>query len=83
MKLGDSGRITMSIKLWDKPLSFFTKATYGDKEKIVEKLREVAYRIDEYWNNSHYLDGSENDFVEEYLAIPEDAFDELEKEISA
>jgi hypothetical protein len=82
-ELGDSGRISMSIKLWDKPLSFFTKALYGDKEKIVEKIREVAYRIDEYWNNSHYLDGSINDMVEEHLAIPEDVFNELEKEISA
>ena len=80
---GDSGRVTMSIKLWDKPLSFFTKTTPADKEKIVEKIREVAHRIDEYWNKSHYLDGSGNDFVEEDLALPEDAFSELEKEISA
>ena len=78
-----SGRVTMSIKLWDKPLSFFSNATYGDKEKIVAKLREVAHRIDEYWNYRHYLDGSWNDDVEEYLALPEDAFSELEKEISA
>jgi len=82
-ELGDSGRISMSIKLWDKPLSFFTKATPADKEEVVEYLREVGHRIDEYWNNSHYMDGSENDFIEEELAIPEDAFSELEKEIPA
>ena len=27
-EIADSGKITMLIKLWDKPLSFFTKATY-------------------------------------------------------
>ena len=78
-----SGKVTMLIKLWDKPLSFFSNATYGDKEKIVDKLREVAGRIDEYWDYHHYLNGSRNDDVEEYLAIPEDAFNELEKEILA
>jgi hypothetical protein len=78
-----SGKVTMVIKLWDKPLSYFSKANYGGKEKIVNKLREVACRIDEYWDYHHYLNGSRNDDVEEYLAIPEDAFNELEKEISA
>jgi hypothetical protein len=80
---GDSGKITMLIKLWDMPLSFFAKATPADKEKIAEYLREVSHRIDAYWNNSHYLDGSEGDYVEEDLAIPEDVFNELEKEITA
>jgi hypothetical protein len=78
-----SGKVTMLIKLWDKPLSIFSEANYGDKKKIVDKLREVACHIDEYWGYRHYLDGSENDLVAEHLAIPEDAFNELEKEISA
>ena len=80
---GASGNVTMLIKLWDKPLSYFTKASPGDKEKIAEYLREVAHRINEYWNYRHYLDGSENDLVIKHLAIPEGAFNELEKEISA
>ena len=78
-----SGSVTMLIKLWDKPLSFFTKATPADKEKIAEYLRKISHRLDSYWNTTHFLDGSENDDVEEYLAIPEDAFNELEKEVSA
>ena len=52
MKSVDSGKVTMLIKLWDKPLSFFTNATPVNKEKIAEYLREVAHRIDEYWNIS-------------------------------
>lgn len=77
-----SGRVTMLIKLWDKPISFFTNASPADKEKIVEYLRNSAHRIDEYWNYRHCIDGSRNDDVVEYLVIPEDAFSELEKEIS-
>lgn len=76
-----SGCVTMSIKLWSKPFSFFTKASPGDKKKIAEYLRQFDQTICEYWDYQHYLDGSRNDDVVEYLAIPEDAFHKLEKEI--
>ena len=80
---GLAENITMSIKLWDKPFSFFTKASPEDKEKTAEFLRKFDHQISEYWDHRHYLKGPENKVVKEHLAIPKDAFNELEQEISA
>jgi len=77
-----SENVTMSIKLWDKPFSYFIESSIEDKEKIAEFLREFDSKISEYWDHQHYLKGPENSTVKEHLSVPEDAFNELEQEIS-
>ena len=74
----DSGKTSTFIKLWDKPLSFFTNASPANKEVIVEYLRNYDREFYEIWCERRNLDVSN---CEKYFSIPENAFDELEMEI--
>jgi hypothetical protein len=74
------GDFTLSIKLWDRPLSYFTKSSSEDKKRIAEFLRTLDGLISEFWQ---LCPGKEGDcsYIKKYLAIPEDAFKVLEEKI--
>jgi hypothetical protein len=76
-----SGERFLSIKLWDKPFSIFPKASVKEKEKIVESIRRYDGVISEFWQSVFYY--SDKEVLKDLGPIPEDAFKELEKEISA
>lgn len=78
------GGITMSIKLWDKSFSFFTRASLEDKEKIAEFLRILDHQISECWEHCSclYFKESDNEYFEKYLTIHADAFKDLEENLA-
>ena len=78
-----SGKRFLSIKLWDKPFSIFSKVSVKEKEKIVESIRRYDGVISEFWQEIFGKDVSENKIFKYLDCIPEFPFMDLEKEISA
>ncbi|MCD4675965.1 MAG: hypothetical protein K8S18_08220 [Desulfobacula sp.] len=78
-----SGRNVMEIKLWDKPISYFAKASSKNKERIAEIIRGYDSVSFEFLDNLFERRMSDEEILKDLGPIPEDAFNELEKEISA
>ena len=78
-----SGRNVMEIPLWDKPFSFFTTASIKNKETIAEAIRGYDSVTFEFLDNLFERQMSDAEVLKDLGPIPEDAFKDLEKVISA
>jgi len=77
-----SGDSVISIKLWDKPFSYFTKAFSNEKVKIAERIRGYDGIVFEFLDNLFGRQRSDNEIIKDLDCIPEQAFMDLDKEIS-
>jgi len=78
-----SGRSVLGINLWDKPFAYFTTASIEEKEMIAEAIREYDSVTFEFLDNLFERQMTDEEVLKDLGPIPEDAFNELEKEISA
>lgn len=78
-----SGGNMVSIKLWDKPFTYFANASVEKKEGIVETLRGYDGLLFEFWQILFREERSDNVIIKDYGCIPEKAFMELDTKVSA
>lgn len=77
-----SGRNVMEIKLWDKPFSYFAKASFKNKERIAEVIRGYDSVTFDFLDNLFERQMSDKEVLKDLGYFPEDAFKDLDKEIS-
>ena len=79
-----STKHVMSIKIWDKPFSYFTEASTEEKIGFARKIRDYDAEIFEFLQG--LPDSKSNisdDEIPEYLyGIPEKAFVDFNKEVT-
>ena len=78
-----SGRNVMEIKLWDKPISYFAKASIKNKETIAEAIRGYDSVSFEFLDNLFDRRMSDKEVLKDLGNVSASAFLDLEKEISA
>jgi hypothetical protein len=78
-----SGNSIISIKLWDKPFSYFTNASIEEKVRIAESIRGYDGVIFEFWQEVFDRKNSDDEIIKLLGCIPEKAFADLDQEISA
>jgi len=64
----------ISIKLWDRPLSDFTKATTEDKERLAQMIRKQDSFLFEFWQEILDKGKSDNEIIDYFGSLPENAF---------
>ena len=64
----------MSIKLWDRPLSDFVKATTEEKESLAVMIRRPDPFIFEFWQELFYKEKSDNEIIDYLGCLPKQAF---------
>ncbi len=76
-------RDLLKIKLWDKPFSYFTEASVEEKERMVDGIRRYDRVIFEFLDDLFGRDMSDDKILKDLGCIPEHAFKDLDKELTA
>jgi len=82
-KLHSANEDMISIKLWDKPFSFFTNSSVELKKNIVKAIRGYDGKIFEFWQEVFKRELSEAKIINLLGCIPADAFKDLEEDFAA
>ena len=64
----------MSIKLWDRPFSYFVNATIEEKESLAVMIRRQDSFIFEFWQELLDKGNSDNEIIDYLGSLPKQAF---------